>query len=780
MRRYLILQISHFVVILMLISISIFFVSKISLSPAFALEPNIRQDKDLSDILEKSGEEGRVEKTTAKKLSQKELIHKIAYNFHSLSDKDKKNAFREFDRYFDELIKSADKNDWKDIGKEIQEFIMYSADRQKWYIIYFSRRISSTENIYQRKALIMGSSQQDRERYYPSLSENDTLQLFRLYDKNLIKILSNEEKIQFFSENFSNYSYGTYYRIGRYPIEDIGVKAGEEENIRRKIVNVLFRIADKTEENEVLMGITRQLAKRSLLQTPFDFERYINLLELIKAVEPGNMAILQRLRIARFRREESLWKKRAYLKLENDRRKLKNEEDLFLYKNHNDKYILRHPESWFCRGAVQYRKVRGGEYYSHYKLKYMESEDQFNPEEEIPGWNRWIMEFLDHPSVDDALYRLGRCYEIDGDYDRAIDCFLKVIQAPGGCWDYDADHRILFMLDVEMTKNELKTYLSNHPDSVILPEVLYSYGVSLMRDNNYEKAVSIFNELRKQYYLDDDDLLILSEYYYSSAGFKKNLKKQIMDCKELARLQEQIDNAKTRREKAAMLYKKGQFLYYRFLTFYNHLWDGGRVWYYLMSGGIRYDDEAPMTSTRIRREHLERRFYGKFYNRMQSITAFKQIPEIDPQYPDMDRVYYSIAMEYASFEGYQDNAYKYIDWQYGRAKYLEKLLKEYPDSSLADEAVRSYPDVYWYKKHKISQKEYIVRRYPFSDLGRKFLIERNISKDPETDMIGYHLRKILNADSVKDILMEFLKSEIKNRGDQYVGDLSGRRKKTGD
>lgn len=759
MRRFFILWIFGFGIFLILISISVFFVSKSYLSPAFALEPTITHDQVLSDILEKNAKEGKGETSQGKKLSKKELIHKIADNFNSLSDTDKKNVLMEFDRYFDELVENADRKSWKDIGKEIQDFILDNANHQKWYAAYFAGKIGSTKDIYQRKALIMGVSQQDDGQNL-TLSDYYTLQMFELYDRNLIKTLSRDEKILFFSGNFSRYDYSGYYTIDGSSTERYYIEEREHENLRRKIVNTLFSIVGKTRDYQILKVISRQLAKGNLMQTPIDFDRYISLLKGWKADEPGNMAILQKLRIARFRKDESIGSYRASIKLEKDRKGLKKEDDFDLCSNLNDRYIRRHRESWFCRGAVEYLKVRGGEYYSYRPLKYMGSEDQFNPEEEIPGWNRWLREFPDHPSADDALYRLGRCYEIEGDYDRAIGCFLDVLKSPDDYWRFDAVYRLIYILDVEMSRDDFERYLANHPDSLIYPEVLYSYGVCLMREGSYERAISIFNELRKKYSLDNNDIFIFTKFYYLRTSLGGNLKKQITDCRALARIQKQINEAKTPGQKADILYKKGQFLYYRHLTFYNHLWNGGRVLYYMYSDGIRYDMEAPMTATRIRRENLERRFYEKFYNRMQSIAAFRQIPKVYPHCPYMDKVYYSIAMEYTNFDGYEDNAYKYIDWQYGRAKYLEKLLKECPDSSLADEAVYSYPDEYWHKKYQMSREEYIVRRYPFSDLGRKLLVERNISRDSETDIIRYHIRRIISADSVKDIMLECLKSGL--------------------
>lgn len=730
-------------------------------SPVFALEPKknpekIWQNTDMTDDGDNSA---------GKKITRKELMKRIAGNLYNLPDSDRRVAFREFEGYFDDLLKKTDGRNWKDTGKEIRDFIIQSEILQNWYIKYLSEKIFTMKNTFQRKAMIMGGSQEDDRRCYPSLSESFTLKLFGLYNARLIKTLSRDEKILFFSGNFTYYDFVKYYEINHTSSERYWVFARENENIRRQIVNTVFDIAARTDDNAILKLIIRQYAVGSLLQTPFDFDRYISLLEHIRDREPGNKVILQKLRIARFKKDKYGHGNRALLKLEKDRKSLKKEDDFDLCSNLNDKYIRRHPESWFCRGAVEYIKVRGGEYYSYRPLKYMESEDQFNPTEEIPGWNRWLQEFCDHPSEDDALYRLGRCYEIEGDYDRAIRCFVDILKTPDDSWSFDAACRIVYILDVEMTTDDFEGYMANYPDNIIMPEVLYSYGVCLMREGYYEKAVSVLNELRDNYSLSNDDIFIFANFRYVEDSIEGKLSKQIADCRTLARLQRLIDNAKTPRQKADFLYKKGQFLYYRFLTFYNKLWNGNRIWYYFFVHGIHYDDEAPMTTTRIRRENLERRFYEKFYNRMQSISVFKQIPEIDPRYPDMDKVYYSIAMEYANFDGYQDNAEKYIDWQYGRAKYLEKLLKEFPESSLADEAVYAYPDEHWHKKHKISREDYIMRRYPLSDLGKKLLVERNISRDTETDTIRYHIRKMVSADMVKDMLMECLKSGIGIPGD---------------
>ncbi len=758
MQRHHILRIFRFAAFLIVIVTS-FFVMGNSFSTSFAFEAKISPDQKPVDILQNEFKHKDKNTKPSKELSKKEFILRVADNFYELSDGDRENACREFDGYFDDLIRNTDKNNWKDTGKELQDFISNSNGLKSWYITYLIREISSIKNAYQRKALMMGISRINNDKFI-FISDSDVLKLYRLYNTDLINTLSLDEKILLLSGNYLRYNFPDYYKIdylytGKSRIEEL-----EREKLRRKIVNVFFEITEKTGENEILVLIARNLTNRNLLQTPGDFNRYIDLLTRLKSNDSENNLLAQLLRTANFRKEKYLWESKTFTKLEEDRKKLKKKDDFFLCENRNDKFIRRHPESWFCRGAVEYQKVRGGEYYSYQQLKYMESEDQFHPEEEIPGWNRWLREFPDHPSADDALYRLGRCYEIKGDYDRAIGCFIDVLKAPDDYWRYEAVYRIVYILDVEMTGVDFENYLANNPDGMILPEILYSYGVNLMREGNYNRAISVFNDLMKKYPLKNDEFFIFSMYFYHKGSMEKNLIKQIIDCKALARLQKQIDNTKTSRQKADMLYKKGQYLYGNFLTFYNHLWNGGRVWYYYFSHGIRYDDEAPLTTTRIRRENLEKRFYDKFYNRMQAISVFKQIPKVDPNYPDMDKVYYSIAMEYTGFDGYQDNAEKYIDWRYGRAKYLEKLLKEFPDSPLADDAVFSYPDIYWNKKHNMSQKEYIVRKYPFSDMGRKLLMERNIPDASDTYLLRYHLRHAVSAQSVKKILLNYLKSRL--------------------
>ena len=675
--------------------------------------------------------------------SKTKLAKKVIDNYHALTNNEKKQALSIIDIHFGSLLKRANKDNWKKIGDEIRSF--YKRETKESFVDYFKWKILTLKSPYSRKALIYSIGTRLGRFLSYDWNCKDTFKLLKFYDDKLIGFLSDEEKMLFFSRDIvEKYLYG------------------EDELLTgKRTISLLFKIADDTHNTGLKFQVAKQLYFSYIMEESYiskEFEDIRRLLRLFRSLRDSGIAdesLKQKIKITRFRLHRVIWNERFVNKLEKDRKKLKPEDDFHLMKNRNDTYIKLHPQSYFCRGAMLYKEIRGGDYYTYYKYKYMSCEHQFKPRKEIPGWKRFIKEYRDHPSINDAYYRLGRCYEIEGDYEKAIDCFIKVLKSPDYDLNYEARKRIIYIMDVELSSRDFERIMKKNPNIIILPELTYSYGLCLMRDGEYRKALKVFTYTIDNFSFWPEDLLIFTDCYYESEKnyLERGIKKQIKDCKVLAEIQDKIDKAETPSEKAGMIYKQGQYLFHRYLTFYNYLWGGGRVWYYLSSCGNNYSSSVPENDPlRIRRKNIEKKFFKKFYNRLQTIEIFKKIPDVAPNYPNMDKVYYSIALEYEKIDCSQDDVNELIDWQYGKAKYLKKLLDDCPYSSLADDAVLIYPDTYWYKKHKISQIDYIIRHYPFSDLGRKFFINRNIKRKMESGFLRNSINGLVDKKTLFRIL----------------------------
>lgn len=642
--------------------------------------------------------------------------------------------------YFQQALDKTNRDNWKLVSYDFRFIQKEFSSSTEIYSKFFVSNIKKNPGKYKRKALIYGLINGTRYSGNP-YSSKSYLSFMNIYENKLCKIIKPDEKKIFFSNGISMGE--SYY-------------SSEEKTCNKYIIR-LFEIAMNEENPEIIRIILDKFGKRGGLKTSQDYRRYIKLLKRARHCLKSPEVFKQKIRIACELLDSIYWKQRISKRFYSEISRMKNkEDDFFLCKNRNDKFIESHPQYRFCKGAHLYKKIRGGKYYSYSYLKHMRSEHMFNTKREIPGWNRFLEEYPDHPSTNDALYRLGRCYEIEGDYILAINCFLNAMKCSDkwghifgedeGYIHYDSVHRIFYILDVEMEPADFERFISFYPYSVIIPEVKYSYAICLMRNGRYRDALWKFKNLKNNYSLKKYDLYLSRLLWGRDFTMETGLSRNLVDCTCLAGIQRKIDSASSQRQKARYLYQKGAYIYHRDMTFYNYLWNGSRAWYYYFSGGVRYSDEVPRDDPqRVRRENIEKRFYHKFYDRMQAISVFKQIPDVDPDFPDMDKVYFSIAMEYGNFDTCEDNARKFINWRYGRAKYFTKLLKEYPWSPLADDAVLEFPPAYWYQYKNESRENYVMRNYPFSDNGKRLIVRKSVEKRITRDIMDSGIGKVIDT-----------------------------------
>ena len=97
----------------------------------------------------------------------------------------------------------------------------------------------------------------------------------------------------------------------------------------------------------------------------------------------------------------------------------------------------KYPQSYLGRGIKAYEAVRGIPYFEIDRIdekqyqttwgsSYLDGQyppygdEQYEPDREIPGWEKFLAEFPRHPASDDAAYRLARCYEIKGRFADAV------------------------------------------------------------------------------------------------------------------------------------------------------------------------------------------------------------------------------------------------------------------------------------------------------------------------------------------------------------------------
>jgi len=144
------------------------------------------------------------------------------------------------------------------------------------------------------------------------------------------------------------------------------------------------------------------------------------------------------------------------------------------------------PESSFTASFDEYAAIRGGRYFADPKHHDGYGDHKYDPETEIPGFTAWIERYPGHPGLDDACYRLGRCFGIRGDGRRALDWFRRAQEVPDGDMRDDARCWEILLLDALLTMDELRAEASTGD-----AKAMYSLGVRLFRRGETGEAARL-------------------------------------------------------------------------------------------------------------------------------------------------------------------------------------------------------------------------------------------------------------------------------------------------
>ncbi len=207
------------------------------------------------------------------------------------------------------------------------------------------------------------------------------------------------------------------------------------------------------------------------------------------------------------------------------------------------KLAERYPNSKLVKGAQEYRKFAGGDFYFGYSSKPLpKGEEQsvlrtpFNPQREMSFWSSFLEKYPAHPGTDDALYRVARAYEMQKDYEQAILWYYKSSQAPDrGCSD-SANSRILFLIDLVMNSESVTKLINAQLPKELIPLLTYSRVVHLIRENKLSEAIPELENFVKTYKGKTFKGIIAGIdgiYVGSKSKFWDNLLKQIKSLKKL-------------------------------------------------------------------------------------------------------------------------------------------------------------------------------------------------------------------------------------------------------
>lgn len=229
----------------------------------------------------------------------------------------------------------------------------------------------------------------------------------------------------------------------------------------------------------------------------------------------------------------------------------------------------RHPNSFLARGMAAYEEVRGAPYLEIDRRRpaddwpYRYGDGQYDPQREIPGWERYLKTYSSHPGADDAAYRLGRCYEIKGDYPAALNALYRATLLPDGDCHDDAAGRIVYLLDAVMTREQLASLAADKLEPHLVPLVEYSMAVKTLRRDDFRAAAEALTGFLARHPEPWTPMSRNPEGRYDLAAA---IGKQADTARRLADLQARWEQ--TRDPQA--LYDLAAAVYHDTLTYYNH------------------------------------------------------------------------------------------------------------------------------------------------------------------------------------------------------------------
>jgi tetratricopeptide (TPR) repeat protein len=382
-----------------------------------------------------------------------------------------------------------------------------------------------------------------------------------------------------------------------------------------------------------------------------------------------------------------------------------------------ERFLADHfPNGKLRQGIEAYEKIRGVPYFYHMEiggtwLSYQSRGDDFdNPREAKGRWLSFMENNPNHPALDDAAYRLARCYQQLGEYERALYWFHEAKSMGDRDLFYDTNGHYLFVLDVDMTAAQLAQLDTSRLPAWTKPWAAYSLAVEYLRERKYAQASAALQQFVDTYEKDDAKLfghekqtaLLRTKEY----PFWQQVKEQLSLAKTLADMQAGVERA-SGAEKARRQYELAALIYHNPLLYYNHLWRGERQDFFWF-GQIK------------QMEYNERldQYIGRFNHLVQAIDVFSGINLNEADAVTGAKTLYSLMVAHSKLLEYGEEVKYYASKAMLGERILEngrKLLKLYPDSEFADDALLL---MYAYTNDAALLQE-LLTRYPQSDQAGK-------------------------------------------------------------
>ena len=312
-------------------------------------------------------------------------------------------------------------------------------------------------------------------------------------------------------------------------------------------------------------------------------------------------------------------------------------------------------------------------------------------EKEKEVWTTYINEYDTHPSTDNAYYRLARSYEMAGDYDKAL---LNYYQSNEKISDGDmrefSGPRMLFIMDLVMGEDSLRSFLKKYPDHPLIPYISYTLAVNMIRKEKFKEATVEMRNFIERY--KNIALPSLGDNRQSSnyldSHFWNNLEEQIESV-------EKIIPITQNQSSDVALYQKATFYFDNYLMPYNYLWRGDFRPKFANFMPSSWDEKSPtyfaMSSDLIKTVNQS---WKSQSGRTVSSQLFNELLEKYPKSSLTEKASYMVAVSHYRLAVMSDTPELVLEQTPGNAhdKAIEKfqeILKLFPSSSMADDALFS-------------------------------------------------------------------------------------------
>ncbi|NEQ68417.1 MAG: tetratricopeptide repeat protein [Symploca sp. SIO2D2] len=392
----------------------------------------------------------------------------------------------------------------------------------------------------------------------------------------------------------------------------------------------------------------------------------------------------------------------------------------------------RYPNSQFTKSCIEYRKFTEGTYFgqsiggwgSNQRAVFRQP---FDPKREQSFWPQFLKKYPQHPGSDDAMYRLARSYEFEGNYEKAILLYDQASQAPDGEFSDVARERILFIIDLLLSSDSLEKIINNNPKHPLYVYLVYSKAIHLIREDNLDLAIDELEKFIKKYQKMEsskftyfvENNIYLRDGSDAWRGSGINIKNKFFDSinlqvERLRKIQEirKID------QKDVALYEEAAFWFnYDYLA-YNHFWYDQLL--RIFGRFIPYQWEGVTTSTEntitFDLVNAANENYLEQNRHLKSIELFEKLFKGYPESELAAEAKYSIGLNYYYLYGggYLKQTDQELSWKELTQQSFREFVEEFPTSSMADDALLAIAGLSS-DEEAVPPLEQILRDYPNGD-----------------------------------------------------------------